>query len=167
MSVSSVLEILKNAYIMEQRGKTLYETAANHANDPEVKDFFLALADDEKVHMEILEHQFNAVHRSGGFEIQNYQTDEKESPGLDILDDTLIQKINAAGFEATAVTAAVSFEEKAVGVYAKRAKEAADPEERRVYDWLSSWENIHLKKLTALQEALTKKIWDDNSFWPF
>ena len=167
MSISSVLEILKNAYIMEQRGKTLYETAADHAEDPDVKEFFQALAEDEKVHMKILEHQFNAVHSSGRFEIESYQSDEQGSPGLDILDDTLLRKINAAGFEATAVTAAVSFEEKAVGVYAERAKEASDPEERRVYEWLSSWENIHLKKLTALQEALTKKIWDDNSFWPF
>ena len=167
MSSSNVLDILKNAYVMEQRGKTLYETAAEHADDAEVKEFFLALAEDEKIHMKIMEHQLNAVHHSGRFEVRNYGTEEKESPGLDILDDTLIQKINAAGFEATAVTAAVGFEEKAVRVYAERAKETADPEEKRVYDWLSSWENLHLKKLTALQEALTKKAWEDNSFWPF
>ncbi len=167
MSSSNVLDILKNAYVMEQRGKTLYETAAEHADDAEVKEFFLALAEDEKVHMKILEHQLNAVHHSGRFEEHNYETDGQGSAGLDILDDTLIQKINAAGFEATAVTAAVGFEEKAVRVYAERAKETADPEEKRVYDWLSSWENLHLKKLTALQEALTKKAWEDNSFWPF
>jgi rubrerythrin len=167
MSGSNVLEILKNAYVMEQRGKTLYETAADHADDSDVQDFFRTLAEEETVHMKILEHQMKAVHHSGRFEVQNYGTEEKGSPGLEILDDTLVQKINAAGFEATAVTAAVGFEEKAVRVYAQRAKEAADPEEKRVYDWLSSWENLHLKKLTALQEALTEKAWGDNSFWPF
>ena len=167
MSRSNVLDILKNAYLMEQRGKTLYDTAANQAEDPDVKEFFRALAEDERVHMKVLEHQMNAVHHSGRFEELSHQAEEKNSPGLDILDDTLIQKINAAGFEATAVTAAVGFEEKAVKVYADRAKEAADTEEKRVYEWLSSWENLHLKRLVALQEALTKKVWEDNSFWPF
>jgi len=167
MNSSNILDILKSAYVMEQRGKTLYETAENHSKDPDVKDFFRALADDEKVHMKILEHQLNAVHHSGRFEVHDYEAEGKGSSEIDILDDTLVRKINAAGFEATAVTAAVGFEEKAVKVYADRAKQAADPEEKRVYEWLSSWENLHLKKLIALQEALTQKVWDDNSFWPF
>jgi rubrerythrin len=78
----------------------------------------------------------------------------------------LIDKINAASFEATAITAAVSFEEKAVKLYAKRAKESDDPEEKKIYNWLSAWESTHLKKLMAIQDALMEKVWSDNDFWP-
>ena len=76
-------------------------------------------------------------------------------------------KINAAGFEATAITAAIAFEQNAIKLYALRSEEASDPEEKKMYKWLSVWETTHLKKLTTLQEDLMERVWEDNSFWPF
>jgi rubrerythrin len=169
MDKLNTINILKKAFLMEQRGKTLYETARDHAENEEVKTFFQELVEDEKKHMKILERQFKAVNVSGQFTVQDYDTmgiDPDNQDHSDILDNTIINKINAASFEATAITAAVNFEQKAVTIYAERAKETNDPEEKKVYNWLSLWEETHLKKLMALQESLMAKIWDDNSFWP-
>ena len=51
--------------------------------------------------------------------------------------------------EATAITAAISFEEKAVKLYAERSKETSDPEEKKLYHWLSTWETT-LKRVVDL-----------------
>lgn len=167
MDKSNTLTILKNAFLIERKGKSLYETAMDHASDETVKAFFKDLANDEQEHMNILEKQFKAYMKDGKFMAGGFENDGAAVTAPDILDDTLKDKINAASFEATAITAAISFEEKSVKLYAQRAQEATDPEEKNMYHWLSVWEKTHLKKLMALEAALLENVWQDNSFWPF
>ena len=47
---------------------------------------------------------------------------------------------------------------------AQRAQETTDPEEKKLYNWLSVWKKTHLKKLVDLHESLLARIWEDNSF---
>ena len=152
---------------MERKGKSLYEKAMDHAKDDAVKAFFKDLADDEQEHMNILEKQFKAYMKGGKFMAGGYENDGGAVVAPDILDKTLKSKIDAAGFEATAITAAIGFEEKAVKMYAQRAQETTDPEEKKMYNWLSVWEKTHLKKLMALEASLIESVWHDNNFWPF
>jgi rubrerythrin len=166
MNKSNTLDILKKAFLLEQQGKNLYETAMDQASAEEVKAFFQELAQDELEHMAIIEKQLKAIIKTGAFISGDNQTKNTDATSSDILDTALIDKINAASFESTAITAAVSFEEKAVKLYAKRAEESNDPEEKKLYNWLSAWERTHLKKLVAVQEALMEKVWNDNNFWP-
>jgi rubrerythrin len=167
MDKSNTLNILKNAFLMERQGKNLYETAKAHAKDNEVKAFFQSLVEDEQEHMDILEKQFKSYMKSGKFIAGGYENDASAVTAPQILSDAVKNNINAAGFESTAITAAIGFEEKAVKLYAQRAKEATDPEEKKLYNWLSVWETTHLKKLMDLQESLMARIWEDQSFWPF
>ena len=167
MEESNTLNILKNAYLMEQQGKKVYQQAVKNAQSNEVKLFFQSLVDDEQEHMNILEKQFKAYMKNKKFVAGEYENDSETAKAPAILDDSLKEKINAAGFEATAITAAVSFEKKAVDLYGSRAEQATDPEEKKLYKWLSAWESIHLKKLVALEESLIEKVWNDNNFWPF
>ncbi len=167
MEKSNALTILKHAFLMERKGKALYEKAMEHAKDESVKTFFKDLADDEQEHMNILEKQFKALMSSSKFTAGDFENDGSRVSAPDILDETLKTKISAAGFEATAITAAIGFEEKAVKLYALRSEEASDPEEKKLYHWLSTWEKTHLKKLLALDAALMETVWQDNSFWPY
>jgi len=166
MEKSNALNILKNAFLMERMGKSLYEKARDTASDQEVKDFFQDLANDEQQHMDILEKQFKSLMNSDKFMAGGYK-DSGSVTAPDILNDTLKGKIKASAFEATAITAAIEVEKKAVDLYAKRAEETDDPKEKAMYKWLSTWETTHLKKLIALEEAFREEIWNDNSFWPF
>ncbi len=166
MNKSNTLDILKKAFLLEQQGKNLYETARDQASAEEVKAFFQELAHDELEHMAIIEKQLKSIMKTGNFISGDYQIKDTDAATSDILDTALIDKINAASFESTAITAAVSFEEKAVKLYAQRAKESNDPEEKKIYSWLSAWESTHLKKLIAVQEALMEKVWNDNNCWP-
>ena len=167
MEKSKTLNILKNAFLMERQGKSLYETARDSADDPSVKAFFQTLADDEQEHMDILEKQFKSIMSSGKFAAGGYDNDGASEPAPAILTDEVKSKINAAGFEATAITAAIGFEQNAIKLYSLRSEEATDPEEKKLYKWLSVWETTHLKKLTNLQEELMERVWEDNNFWPF
>ena len=168
MDKSNALTILKHAFLMERKGKSLYETAMNQADDENVKAFFKSLADDEQTHMDILEKQFKSYVNDGRFMAGGFENDAAKTEAPDILDQALKERItDAAGFEATAITAAISFEEKAVQMYAKRAEESEDPEEKKLYHWLSTWEKTHLKKLQDLESSLMEQVWNDNNFWPF
>ncbi len=167
MEKSNALTILKHALLMERKGKALYEKAMEHSRDEAVKAFFKDLADDEQEHMNILEKQFKALMSSSKFTAGGFENDGSQVSAPDILDETLKHKITAAGFEATAITAAIGFEEKAIKLYAIRSEEATDPEEKKLYHWLSTWETTHLKKLMALDAALMETVWQDNSFWPY
>jgi len=167
MEKSNALTILKHAFLMERKGKALYEKAMEHAKDDSVKAFFKDLADDEQEHMNILEKQFKALMSSSRFTAGGFENDGSCVSAPDILDETLKHKIDAAGFEATAITAAIGFEEKAVKLYAIRSEEATDPEEKKLYQRLSAWEKTHLKKLMALDAELMETVWQDNSFWPY
>lgn len=167
MDKSNTLTILKHAFLIERKGKSLYEKAMAHSTDEAVKAFFKELVDDETEHMNILEKQFKSYMKSGKFMAGGYEEDGSKVAPVEILDDTLKDKINAADFEATAITAAIGFEQKAVKMYAQRAEEAEDPEEKKMYHWLSVWEQTHLKKLVALEESLIENVWQDNNFWPF
>jgi len=151
---------------MERQGKALYETAQAQAENKDVKAFFQSLAEEEQEHMDILEEQFKAFMKNGKFIASGFEN-VAAGTAPDILSDAVKKNINAAGFESTAITAAIGFEEKAVTLYAQRAQETTDPEEKKLYNWLSVWEKTHLKKLMEIQESLMAKIWEDNSFWPF
>ena len=167
MDKSNTLNILKSAFLMERQGKALYETAKAHADNKEVKEFFQTLVEDEQEHMDILEKQFKAFMKDGKFMAGTFKNDASTVTAPDILSDAVKKNINAAGFESTAITAAIGFEEKAVNLYAQRAQEATDPEEKKLYNWLSVWEKTHLEKLMDIQESLMARVWEDNSFWPF
>ncbi len=167
MDKSNALTILKNAFLIERKGKSLYEKAMEHAKDETVKAFFQELVNDEQEHMNILGKQFKSLMNSDKFMAGGFEDNPAAVDAPDILDDTLKDKINAADFEATAITAAIGFEQRAVSMYTQRAKEADDPEEKKMYHWLAVWEQTHLKKLLALEESLIESVWQDNSFWPF
>ena len=166
MKKVNTLTILKNAILMERKGQSLYLKAMEHANEESVKAFFKDLADDEQEHVNILEKQFKALMKDGKFMAGGFDNDASAVDAPDILDETLKDKISAAGFEATAITAAISFEGKAIRVYAGQSEAASDPEEKKIYKWLSTWEKTHLKKLIALEKSLIDSVWEDNNFWP-
>ncbi len=84
-----------------------------------------------------------------------------------MLTDKIKKEINAASFEAAAISSAIDFEAKAVKLYSDRAKEATDPNEKELYRILALWEGDHSKMLHELNNALKEDIWNDNNFWPF
>ena len=84
-----------------------------------------------------------------------------------VLTQDLVEAMQAADFEAAAVSAAVAMEKNAIKLYSTRAAEATDPDEKALYEWLTRWEKSHLSFLAELESELTQKVWFDQNFWPF
>jgi rubrerythrin len=166
MSTPKALEILKSALLLEMRGKSFYEKAADSAEDPAVKELFVNLAEDELSHVQILSEQYKSYKKDGKF-MELPREFSNESVADAVLTDALKQRIAGAGFESAAISAAMGMEERAIKLYSQRADETSDPEEKALYGWLTEWETQHLEFLAAIDKGITETLWNDNSFWPF
>ena len=163
----SSLEILKEAILLERRGRAFYKKAAEQAQAPEVKEFFEMMAQEELHHIEILETQFTAYAQNEKFKRLNSTVDQDTVKAQQVLSEAVKQRIATADFEAAAISAAMLMEERAITLYSRRADSAEDPEEAVLYRWLAEWEQSHLEYLVALDKDIKEAIWTDQQFWPF
>lgn len=165
---NEVIDILKQAVIMEHRGKSLYTTVAEQTKSAEVRKIFQAMADEEQLHIDFLQKQYASYKKTGSFDINSFESqDADEAIAGMILTDQIKKDISGAGFEAAAISAAIDMENKSIEVYAARAKDASDPNEKELYNWLANWEKGHHRLLLEMNRQLTEQIWHDNNFWPF
>lgn len=161
-------EILKQAIIMENRGKSLYQMVASQTQSEEVKNIFQTMADEEQVHIEFLTKQFAHYNKHKTFDTNKLEiAAEDEAVANSILTEKIKKDISGAGFESAAISAAIDMENKSIEVYQKRANESTDANEKELYQFLADWEKGHHKLLLELNKQLTEKVWYDNNFWPF
>jgi rubrerythrin len=167
MTEDNALVILKQAILLEKKGKAFYETAADRTENTAVKNFFNSMAQEEVEHIRILSDQYKAYQENKTFLADQPGSEKISEVAAGVLSSELRNKISAADFEAAAISAAMAMEERAIKLYASRAEVAESPEEKRLYQWLSDWETHHLDVLGELDRTLTEQVWNDNSFWPF
>ena len=166
MENQKAIDILKQAILLEKRGYSFYSTVANQCLDPDVKNIFLTMANEETIHVKFLSDQFAHYDKTHSF--LKITLPEGSGDAADhILSDEVKNKIAAAGFEAAAIGAAVDFEKRAIEIYSNRAAATDDPNEKELYTFLADWEKTHLKILSDLDNELKEKVWFDNQFWPF
>ena len=167
MSEDRTVEILKNAILLEKRGKAFYQKVAQQASGKAVKAFFETMADEEVKHVKILADQYKAYQENQQFNPGNYSEELGGEMASKVITKELKEEISAADYEAAAISAAMSMEKNAIKLYQDRADEANDPNEKALYNWLAEWEEQHLHFLSEIDNELRKQIWNDNSFWPF
>jgi rubrerythrin len=167
MSADKTVEILKQAILLEKRGQAFYSQVAQQASGNAVKEFFNFMAEEEVKHVEILSSQFKAYQNNKSFTPEDVNDDHSAGFAANVLTQELKNEISAADYEAAAISAAMSMEEKAIKLYSERAEDAGDTNEKALYGWLAKWEMQHLKFLSEIDKELKEEIWNDNSFWPF
>lgn len=164
MQENKTLTILKDAILLERRGRVLYELVSDYSKDSSVKDFFIHMAQEEKYHEQILAEQYKNYIKNNVFSREKKLA--QPTPTQNILSIETMKKISAASYEASAISAAISMEQSAVKFYSDSAESAEGMEEKELYQWLSNWEQTHLDYLISLDEQLKEQIWYDNKFWP-
>ncbi|MBW1607882.1 MAG: ferritin family protein [Deltaproteobacteria bacterium] len=167
MKQNTSLEILKQAILLERRGKAFYRKVAEKTESKGVRDVFETMAAEEQNHIDLLSEQFKAYGKEKKFIPGNYKESDSSRVASNVLTREIKEKISAAGFEAAAISAAISMEEHAVKLYSESAETTSDPEAKALYEWLARWEREHLGLLLDIDKALREKIWFDNQFWPF
>ena len=167
METPNTLDILKMAILMEKRGVAFYTNVAGQSSDPEISTIFKTMAEEESIHVKFLSEQFLCFEKNKEFTCPNLQDQAADSIANMVLSEEVKNRIAAAGFEDAAISAAIEMEKKAIDVYSAQAETARDPNEKKLYNWLSDWEKGHLKILNDLDNELKEKIWYNNQFWPF
>lgn len=160
------LNILKSALLLEMRGRSFYSKVAAQTDKEGVKAFFTMMAEEEEQHVRELSKQYKAYKADGAF-VPSTANEGGGDLADKVMTEGLKKQIDAAGFEAAAVAAAMSMEERAIRLYSEQAKASTDPEERSIYQWLADWERRHLEMLAEVDRDLTEDVWNDNNFWPF
>ena len=167
MNDTKTIEILKQAILLEKRGKAFYLNAMENAKDPDVKRIFEIMADEEEDHVKFLALQFKTYQTQGKFDPAVVAENEGKTIADEVLSMNIKDKISAASFEAAAIASAIDMENRAIAAYSERAESADSEDERNFYEWLADWERGHHKILYQLDQELKEKIWHDNNFWPF
>jgi len=166
MEKKTEIEILKNAILLERQGKAFYSTVAKGTESKAVKKVFSLMAEEEEKHIQYLSEQFKNIQEKGLFISDNYY-DNPENVAKKVLSQEIKKEINAASYEAAAISAAIEMEKKAVELYSDRNNKSSDENEKALYGMLADWERTHLEFLAEIQKELTEEIWFENSFWPF
>jgi rubrerythrin len=167
MGDDKTTQILKSAILMEKRGQAFYEKVAQQTSGNVVKRFFEMMANEEKNHIRILSEQFKAYQNNKQFDPGEFDDQHESDITTQVLSRQIKSEISAAAYEAAAISAAMSMEERAIKLYSDRAGAATDPNEKALYIWLAKWETQHLNFLADIDRELTEDIWYDQSFWPF
>jgi len=163
----AALEILKEAILLERRGRAFYQKVAAQAQNEAVREFFETMVAEENHHMHILTEQLKSYQTDQTFaSLSAGDAQSQPLPDL-VLSDEVKKQIAAADFEAAAISAGMLMEERAVKLYGDRAAATADDQEKALYQWLTDWEKGHLAFLSNLDQELKTAIWNDNQFWPF
>ena len=161
-------DILKEAILLERRGKAFYSNVAEKSDSESAKKIFQMMAEEEDEHIKFLSEQFKSYEKTKAFiSIEGFEEPAEDEVALKVLTDNMKKEINAASFEAAAISAAIDFEDRAVKIYSSRAEEAVDVNEKALYKMLAKWEMGHQKMLHELNEELKADVWNDNNFWPF
>ena len=161
----TALDILKTAILLERKGKAFYTQAARNSESKSAKKIFEMMAEEEDEHIDFLTKQAQSYVKNHTF--VHPEPHEEDDSNVEILTEQIKKEINAAGFEAAAISAAIDFENRAIKVYSDRAEQATDPVEKEMYAMLADCEKGHHQLLFRLNEDLKEEIWNDNNFWPF
>lgn len=168
MEKEKVIDILKQAILLEKRGKAFYANIAAQTKSEAVKRVFSMMSEEEDQHIAFLSKQYRSFMENNSF-TQNTapEEDPNEEVVMGVLTKEMKNQITAASFEAAAISAAMDFETRAVKLYSDRAESATDPLEKETYQMLADWEKGHHKWLMQMDKELKEEVWDDNNFWPF
>ncbi len=168
MENKTAINILKEAILLERRGKAFYTTVAEKSDSEAAKEIFQMMAEEEDEHIKFLSRQFSHYAKTNEFlKNEDIQETVHDEIAMNILTEDIKKQISAASFEAAAISAAMDFETRAVRIYSERAESATDVNEKELYKMLAEWENGHNLLLHKLNTELKEKIWFDNNFWPF
>jgi len=163
----SAVDILKEAILLERRGKAFYATAARQTASEAARKIFEMMAAEEDEHINFLSKQFAYYEKNKAFKKIDESADPDDATVMAILSEEIKKQVTAAGFEAAAISAAMDFETRAVQIYSERAESATDENEREMYQMLADWEKGHHFWLHKINEDLKEQVWYDNNFWPF
>lgn len=161
-----LIEVIKNALMVEIKGQQLYSHAATQTQDPSAKILFEMLANDEEQHVNILKQQYESLMKDGALNMDNIHPAEVDHGSQGVVSDEFKKSIKRGDFEMAVIGIGCDLEAKAIAFYEKHAAETDNPELKKLFTWLVEWEEGHLDQLKELEDRYQAAYWADQGFSP-
>lgn len=148
------LQALHQAMRLEEDGYEFYTEAAERTADPRGQEMFLSLADDEKLHLRIVQDQYEALSGGKGWgafsEALEFKPVDVDKP----LFPPEAEVIDPQASDTDALLFGLQIENQSYELYRKAASETADPTGKDMYQLLASQERTHFDILMLNYEHL-------------
>ncbi len=168
MAEDDIREILKKAYQIEVDGYTFYTMAAERASKPAVQELFDKLARDEVQHKAYLQSVIGSYEEKGlaAFTMPHRDPDLKAFTST-IFTDEFKKQAHGADFELGVLSIGMTLETNAIKYFSGAARNAAEEEVMKFYQFLADWEKEHLDALQILYNGVRQDFWADGGFSPY
>jgi rubrerythrin len=153
----AALTALQQALDLERQGHEFYIRAAERTVDATGKQMFLSLAGDEVLHQTFIQRQIDSLAQDGGW------VPPEDLPAVDADLNTplfpagaveLQKAIRPDASDLDALLFALKIENDSFALYADQAKQATDPNAKRLYAYLVEAERTHFNLLMSNYESL-------------
>jgi rubrerythrin len=158
------LMAIKQAILMEIEGYEFYRMASNNFENPEVKEAFKTLMDEEKMHAKWLEETYEKLEKSesGKFNLSFLET----QPKAHIFDWHKLMRQSAQS-PLSVFGIALELEKSSIDYYSKLRQETEKDHLKALYDILIKWEETHYRQFDELYKELKDEWWSTQGFAPF
>lgn len=158
------VEIFKTAILNEVEGYEFYKMAAYNAEDKEVKDTLMMLANEELKHIEWLRDAFKKLSVNAEDQSTLATLENPPSPGIFNWEKLQTQ---STGLAISVFGIGIEMERASVQFYNKAKEETPYEAAKELFDVLAKWEESHLNQFSKAYEQLTESWWAEQAFAPF
>ncbi|MEA3347463.1 MAG: ferritin family protein [Pseudomonadota bacterium] len=166
-AIEKILAALKTAMEAEMTGHYFYSNAAATTKDPQGKETFKRLAEEELLHFNYLKKQYGSILETGNFNFSApLAADPNAGVSGPIFSSQLKARIKQSHFEISALSVGMQLELNAVNFYRQCAEESDNPEVKAFFNQLVKWEQGHYDGFAQELDILKEDYWQANNFVP-
>ncbi|MCB5223549.1 MAG: ferritin family protein [Candidatus Cloacimonadaceae bacterium] len=163
---TDMLEAIRKAMQGEKDSVTLYEKAAAHADETDVKEFFLSRAQEERGHFNYLLKYHQEISAKQPLSDPDPELGEVRDDDSFFSED-FVRRIGEDQFLFSAISTALLLEKDAFDHYNENAANAQEPQLKKFFELLAKWEMLHYDELLRVQQEAERFYWSLNAFEPF
>jgi rubrerythrin len=152
------IDALNEALCHEEEGRAFYLKAAQRTIDPKGADMFCSLADDAKMHAEIIQRQLDAFSEGNGWALPECVFDcqaDLDNPLYPRGKGALEQTIRPDDSDLDAILFAIKTENDSFSLYSEHAKSSTDAQAKSFYEYLAEESRTHFNLLMLNYESLS------------
>ncbi len=161
-----LLRSLKKAMQGEMDSVNIYQHAADHSSDSEVKDFFHTRREEERLHYNYLLDYYQQI--SSDMQPADIAGKVKaENLEKSIFSPTFIKRIGEDQILFSAISTALLLEKDAIDHYRKCKEDTDITNLKSFFEMMVQWETRHYEELAGIQKEAEHFYWEINDFEPF
>jgi len=168
MPNDDILKGLQTALETEMNGIEFYRIAAEKTADTKAKGIFQTLANDEALHFIELKKQHDALLKTGKWDPAIELGKPSEFKGASpIFSDDFKSRIKDRHFEMSALSIGALLETNSIDFYRQMKDTSKDPNAKRFFAELQSWEEKHLDAIVKQLDLVKEEFWQNAHWSPY